>query len=431
MPTEAQVKTEITNFLAIPEALRKFLYVNATNYLALESALTSALFTDYGDAVTTSLYALRGRLNGALTDGGAVVAAFMIDMGKALNLSATELFALLEELRVYYSENSRKVSSRRWSRGTPSAAGGNTGSGTINRLTKDEYGFDIETGFAEAIEAEVTLDVGEGSLKHEEVLTFKGSSPDRDAIKITGTGISPTKPTCISARESMDVVANCSFDVYQGASAAAPDSITNWTPGSDIANFGIDTTKYYRDYEGATAPSSLKILDDDELTQAFTVRRHKFTASVPYYMQVAVNRDSSGFDGNFTFEAGNSSVVVAGGSLAANSWEIVRVALGTGNWYKNFNETAAAFKVKVDSRSTGHILVDDLLVAPFRKVKGTWYAPVGGATKFLYRDSFTWTDSEGSGGVVTGIINWFLNFFFGVYLPASQNTTLITWPDPA
>ncbi len=424
MVTEAQVKTEIADAIGITEDLRNWLYVDANNYLTREAALVGELHTDYSDIATAALQNFRSRMNAGMQDGANVVAAFMFDMAKVLNLPGSNLGEILEQLRVYYAENSRRVKSRAFTRGTPSADGANVGNGVINRLTVDEYGFAIETGFAESLKARCTRDVANGASKHEEEFTFEGSALDRDRIQITGTGVSPNVVRGISARESLDIVANCSFDVYQG-SAAAPSEITNWTPTTAITNFDIDTALYYRDYEGSTAPASLILQGNDTLSQAFTVRSFRFDPFTPYYMQVALNRNGTGADGTVTFRVGASSVAVDLTTLGASGWNILRIAIGTGNWYRNFKETSPTFEIQLSGGATFGCRADDLLVAPYRRQKGTWYAPVGGATKWLLNDFFTWTDTE-----VGAIIQYFLAYWYDRYLPSTTSSTLITWAEP-
>lgn len=425
MPTETQVKTEINNFLAIAESFRKWLYVDSSNYLALEALFTAALNTDYASSVTQTLATFRSRLNAAMGDGASVLGAFFFDMGRALSLSGADLGTILEQIRIYYAENGKRIKSRGFTRGTPTMRGGNTGTGVINRLTVDEFGLPIETGFPEVLSARIIQDVSLGANKHEEVFLFEGTAPFPDRIRVTGTGISTTAPSCISGRESGAIMANCSWDVYQGA-AATPDAITNWTPTTDIANFAIDTSKYYRDFEGVTAPASLKIEGNDSLYQAFTTRRFPFRDDIPYYYQVAVNRNGTGCDGNFTFQVGGVSKVVACSTMSANSWDLVKILVGQSSWYKSFKQTDAVFKVGISGGATFGLLVDDGLAAPFRRAKGTWYAPVGGATKFLLKDGADWTDSA-----TEAIIGYFLAYYFDRGLPASSGSpTSITWADP-
>jgi hypothetical protein len=424
MATEAQVKTEIADTIGITEDLRNWLYVDANNYLTREASLVGELHTDYSDIATGALQNFRSRMNAGMQDGANVVAAFMFDMAKALNLPGANLGEILEQLRVYYAENTRRVKSRAFTRGTPTADGSNTGTGVINRLTVDEYGFAIETGFAESLKARCTRDVSNGASKHEEEFTFEGSALDRDRIRITGTGVSPVSVRAISARESLDIVANCSFDVYQG-DAAAPSDITNWTPTTAISNFDIDTSLYYRDYEGSTAPASLILQGNDVLSQAFTVRSFRFDPFTPYYAQIALNRNGTGADGTFSFVVGNITVTVDLTTLGASGWELLRIPIGTSNWYRNFKKTSPTFSVGLSGGSTFGCRADDLIVAPYRRQKGTWYAPVGGATKWLFKDFFAWTDSE-----VGAIIQYFLAYWYDRYLPSSTSSTLITWTEP-
>ena len=87
----------------------------------------------------------------------------------------------------------------------------------------------------------------------------------------------------------------------------------------------------------------------------------------------------------------------------------------------------------MDALAVGTVLVDELIIAPYSQVDGTWYAlnagPNNSATTaapsipFLRDDEFTHTDIE-----VGSIIQEWLARSFGVYLPHDASPT---WVDPS
>ena len=223
-----------------------------------------------------------------------------------------------------------------------------------------------------------------------------------------GSGLVLPVPTR-SADDSLLI--NPSFSDYSGT-AAVPTEITGWTPGT-IGDFDIDTTNYYRAATLEATPAALVFTATDNISQALSVKGTTLDPFTPYYLQLAYNRQVNGDAGTLEIHLGaqSSSVVLA----AQTGWNILRLAIGTKNWFKNFNENSLDVNIIWTRTGGTGLLIDDVVFAPYTNYDGAWVCPVGGATPFLRRDIGTFTDTE-TGAIIA---RWIWRAF-GRYLPGAS-----------
>ena len=335
--------------------------------------------------------------------------------------------------RIYrrFIDNTLRVKARNITYGTP-AAGSNLGNGAINRLNVDAYGFNIEATHMEARRADCVRDSATGAELHEEVFLFRGATPRPDALQIVGSGLTQ-EIACLSSRNS--IITNPSFSLFGGTITVLTE-ISGWTPGA-IADFNLDQTNFYRSSGGTgdPTPAAAKFLTNGTLIQPFSTNNARLSEFVPMYAQIAYNRQVGACDGTLTFSIGNSQVIVA---LAAQTgWNILRLPLTKMAWPRNMVGLSASdigtdvpqAKIQLSGRTTGTLLVDDLIFAPMSRFDNLWYAPVGGSVNFVgaNRDSFTWTDALVG---ADSIIQQWLWRLYGFWLP-HVNDASETWTDPS
>lgn len=418
-PTEAEIKTQISNLVNIFNELRLFGGVNATNLLGLIDTYEQSLEGEYNDRASATVAAMRAAYAASMDQLGPALTPQLRSYGRLKAFPESDPVAIMARLYQYMVDNTLSVNSREFTFGTPSAGGSNVGNGVINRLNLDENGFDIEAQTPDAKVAKCVADAYSGAVQHEEVFEFRGATAERDLIKITGSGrVGLIRG--LSARDSLNFLGNPSFEVGTSGS-----DVTDWTFATGTAANTALSSTYYRGYQGVGTPYSLQINNNIKITQAFSNRNANFNPAVPVYAQIAVNRNGSGADGTLTFTFGDQTVTQTISALGASGWNVIRIAIGTKNWYKTFNATSPIFAVEVSGGSTFGLLVDDIIVAPFSSFDGSWYAPVGGSTPWLKDDSFTWSDSQG----VSAKLQQAFWRAYGMYLPASK-TGAETWTDP-
>jgi hypothetical protein len=428
--TETNVKTEINAAIAILQEFRKCGHVNSSgslsNYIAREETFLDNAAGDHSTDSANILAGIRASFEACYNtaSASALLTPLFRNYAKVIGtFPETDITGVLDRVYQYMIDNSLSVNSRNITHGSP-AAGSNLGDGVIRRLVVDENDLELEAVHLEAKRAECIRDEHTGAVEHEEVFEFTGADPEKDQVEITGSGF---KAEFTAAAAPQSLIRNPSFSSRAGTNAA-PTSITDWTEGNDIANFQLDETNYYRDFNGDTTPRAVVFETNDSLTQNFNVANVNFDTQRPYYAQLAWNRSVGSCDGRLTFTVGTQSVDVV---LAAQSgWQILFIPLDSGCWPKNFADGEdIGVKIELSGRSTGTLLVDDVLIVPMDFWDGTWYKVIGGATPFIgnHHDTFTWTDALAATDAV--LQYWFWRAF-GRHLP-HNNAGGETWVDPS
>ena len=419
-PTETEIQAQGTNLARVTNEFRKFLAVNATNYLGTEDTYVQSLETEFFGAAMAALSDLRGLFSTANSIGQyqSLFTPILQEYGRFIDATLTDVDTIFLRLYDRFVSLGLTVQSRDFTFGGPLFAGA-TGDGLINRLNTDADGFDIENQTPDSKEAECQRDQFSGAEQHEEVFTFRGESPEPESLRITGSG-RQEELTALSAQASASFIDNASFSIFEGT-LTIPTDISGWTPTTDIGNFEMDQTTTFRGFPGETTRTAVKFKTNDKLTQKFTVREPDFDALVPIYTQIVFDRSTFGADGTLTLRVGSQSVSVV---LAAQvGYTILRIPIGTANWFDNFNQSDPGVEIELTGNTVGEVLVDDGIIAPYTRFDGSWYAVVGGATAFLRKDTATWTDTA-----VESILQFIWWYAFGRYLP--HTTGVASWPDP-
>jgi hypothetical protein len=398
------------------------------NYLNMEDALVASIKGEYAREKIDAILTYRAAVNNALLAAPVVLYPHLREYMRYAGYPDTEIKAMLTRLYQYFADNSYTVNSRGFTFGTPAAGGSNTGTGTVNRLNVDERGYDIEnqSGTVAGMlkTAECVADATTGTNQHEEAFDLYGPSPDRDDLRVVGVRRT-MRVYAKAAPASYPYISNPSFESNSGTDGSAFTSasqLDNWTM-SNYSKITPIASDYYRGYKGCSTPRCLSFSADVNITQALSRVNAKFSPYVPAYFQVAFKRVSS-CNGTLTITLGAKSTSVA---LSAQSgWTILRLGPSSDNWFKNWNNSAPAVTLALSGRSTGSLLVDDIILCPYDVFDGGWYAVVGGATAFLRRDKFTFSDLV---SVAEGIIQYWLYRAWGFYLP--HCATGQTWDDPS
>lgn len=419
-PSAAEIRAQINAVVDLLNETYLFASQNAENFVDLEDAVVQSMEGDFADQVLAAVSTMRGYLNSAVssTMAAALLGPLFQSYAKVLDIPFRDIPSIFKELSEYMVGASEDVLTRTMVFGSISAGGGNVGTGTINRLTTDELGYDIENATAEGKTAKCVRDERSGAIEHEESFLVYGKNAEKDVVELTGSGKN-TEIKAVSARNVSTYVQNPSFEDFTG-SVGALTALAGWTVAGSIANLDVDQTNYYRSYRGSQTPTALQFDAAEKITQALSIRKATFDPRVPYYAQIAYNRSVGSGAATLTIRVGANSKSVV---LAAQSgWNILRLDLDENLFFDNWNETDADVEIEISSYSSGSILVDDLILHPMFLFDGLWWLPVGGATKFLRDDVFTWTDSE------TGAkVQEWLRRAFGTYLPHDASPT---WVDP-
>lgn len=419
-PTQTEIQTQWSKTVKPLEEFRKFSGTHVAagssinvgdNYLNMEDSLVQNLKTNFPGEWANGIQQFRNCMVACINQATAMLAPALREYAIFIACAETDIPTMMKRLFSYFADNGIRVTSRLFAYGTPTFSGA-IGTGVINRLNIDERGNAIENQTADAKVAECIQDEHSGARKHEEMFLFTGGAPPRDNLKIAGSG-KTQGIKALSANDSFQFLDNPSFSQLAGSSITALTSVPGWTVTTSISSFNLDQTNYYRDYSGDTTPAALKFLGNDAVTQDFNVKKATFNPNLPVYLQIAWNRSVGACDGTLTLQFGNQSTNVV---LAAQSgWQILRMPIGTNQWMRNWNQVNPTVKVTLSGRTTGTLLVDDVVIGHYTPFDGSYYAVVGGATQFLRRDKATWADTE-----VGSVLQHWMWRAFASYLPHAE-----------
>jgi len=414
----------------------KFGSANTPNLLDMENSLQTSIDGEFTSIGLNAVRNMRNALSAQISDTQvrALWTPYLQEMQRVIGTEVNttgDATSILAQIRDYMAGTaSQTIKSRVMVSPQPAKDLSNTGDGSIHRVTVDFNGDTIEAQGAELMRADIVRDQNQAQ-EWAEVFRFRGRPRERDNLYWNGSGIVTDVP-CLHAKTS-SLLLNPSFDsndaTNDGDAPASLTGITNWAIGSSAASFALRTGAglTFRGHPGA--PDTIwgaEFLGNDTLTQVFQQEQPGtvFSDNVPYYAQVAWNRQSSG-DGTLRLYLGTqfANATVSGGTNG--QWNILRIPLGVANWYDSFKQADLALKLELFSRTTGSVIVDDVCVAPMVNVGGHWYMPVGGGalpatapTAFLLDDFFTWTTTE---AVSRGILAYWLWRAFGIdgWLPTA------------
>lgn len=295
---------------------------------------------------------------------------------------------------------------RNYTFATMSMDSGNTGNGSLHRLTVDDHNYTYQTATAEAKRATCVRDARTGTKEHAEEWEIRGAYRGRDNLERVGSGIT-TAITSANSQSTSRYLTNPSFESTSGTvpTASTPTTLssttecTGWTVGT-AANTQLDVDTVYRGGPNISTSISMKFTDNNTAEQILQDNVNpRIDTGRPMYLQVAVYRESS-CDGNLILTLGSHTETTDITTLNNAAWNIVKLTLDENLWPRVWNKNDASIKFEMSGRSTGAIYLDDVICEPFTQHDGTFWFLVGGATPWVRDDFATGTDTE-SGAVMT------------------------------
>lgn len=305
------------------------------------------------------------------------------------------------------------------------AGGTNHGTGKVNRLYVDENGFTMEAVTPEVKTVLCIADEHSGGVADAETFRFTGAAALPDVLEAGGSGAILSTVQAMSGLQSSRWLTNPSFDTVEGTDAV-PTGLTGWTV-VDIANVSVVRTagNYYRGYQGQASPGAAHLIGHASFLQSLRQKAVNLDPNVPCYLQIAV-RPTGGADGSLVLQLGSQVTTVLIATLTINVWNVVRLELGTKNWYRNWNMDDPKVFIDWAGRSAGALDLDDVIFCPMVAFGKTWYAVVGGDSPFLLGDNFSFADTE---ALAYGKIQYWFWRAYGRYLPHTNGVSS-TWTDP-
>lgn len=441
-PTESEIQT---------------IWQNAVDLLETQRALSDDTITGGGNLLDVLLQSLEGEYTPTGIANAAefwrATLSILSDQSTALNMLTPILFEygqilaadaslgfgsgytnvdeLFEALYEWFVDKSYTVQSRNITYDTTATAGAsNVGNGAMSRCTTDDQGFDLEFCFIEKKQFRCRRDQNSGADENAEEFEFVGTQASKDALQRHDYGSGEaTRTTLVSKHAGSgnggSILTNSSFSEY---SATGSPKFTGWTEDSGGSNISQDTTTFYRSFPGAQTDASLKFAGNAKISQPITAMRERsLSEDVPYFLRVMYNFSAGSGDGTLTIRMGSVTANVT--YVAQAGWNELLITPGQDSWFRTFNEDPFDVEIELSGWSTGTVLIDDVLFAPFDEVDGTFWFLRGNATThtpWLLDDILTFTDTGGA--PATAKIQWWLNVAGLGYLPSTTGTP--TFADP-
>ena len=336
----------------------------------------------------------------------------------------------------HFVDTAKTVKSRAITYDTTATAGaGNVGNGSMNRLTVDANGFNLESCHVEKKQFRCRQDRNSGTQEHAEVFEVIGEAAPLDSLLRSSFGSGDASRRLIRSMhagtsQGGSLLRNSSFSTFN--SSGSP-KFAGWDDTVGAAQLAQDLTNFYRSHPGATVDGSLRINGGGglvTLVQSLDLMRiSRLDPETPYFLRVMLNKTvGTAVGGTVTIRMGSQTASVTIAAMSSG-WVELKIPAGTGSWFRTFNVNPFTVEVEWSSSTSGYLLVDDVIFVPWELVDGTYWAlmhtdptPVS----WLVDDTLEFTDLGGSAG--TGIIQWWLWVSGLGYLPSTTGTP--TFLDP-
>lgn len=452
-PTESTVATALANAVEVAQRHSTAVRVSSTGFLATLETLRGSLEGRLAAPAAAELDAMREACAEVVGQGLslAVVVPILRQLALAYDLDSAQEGSVAQLMLDLYDEfvtRNRHVKQRALVYGTPAAGGSNVGDGVCIRLTVDENGHELQGAFAESFALECTTDQNTNGAALRETFRLRGTAESPDLLERDGYGpdLDQSGIPVASARLTRNsrTLANPGFDLgtFSGSTITA---LQNWTANGALSNYetNTDSTYVFLDATESNTARSLRQIANDTIYQTLsTAARATLPRGTPFLIGLRVYRRDS-CDGTLTLRLSSSAtsggvsrdVTVTGLSAGWNNVWLVATP-GANNWPINFQADGLKFAITLASRTTGSLHYSDAIFVPFTRIaaagdsregrgaSGHYVAIVSGATPFLRKDTFTFSDTEveaDRGEIAFWLAQWGLG-----YLPSTDDATQVT-----
>jgi len=428
-PTEAEIQTQIANVVEYFYQILQFGNVTAgDNIVTMQDVIIQSMEGLLSGSVLSALQASRASIAGTISPSRmrAVLDPLFLTYASVRNLNARTPEEALDQLYDDFVTNTKTVLSRQFGWDLSAAGGGgDIGNGGILAVSVNEDNEEYESSLtAENVIAECVADRNTGANINEEIWEFRGEANPLDPFDIdgNGNGDQTQRMTGVSARTS-GIIQNPSFS---GTTAASPALlVTNWVIDSWQANLDVSTT-IYRSFVGEGTAQSLNATGNFKLSQVIEDGSGRnYNPNVPYYTHVAFQRQAS-CDGILNLRLGSQSTTFDVATTSNNLWAVLRLGISNINWPKVFTENGLDIEIELTGNTTGNVLIDDTVQAPFvRRSSGIWYAPLSHTTPPILGDTFTFNHTVTEGAKIQLVI---ARAYRGRFFP--HTTGAPSWTEP-
>jgi len=434
-PTETEIQTQWKNGVNILESTRNYADGTVAGAAGLLDVLEQSLEGEYTPVSLASAAAsYRAGLSALLGSGIALdflspilfeYAAQILTEGAGYQ----NIDEIMRALYEHFDDNLLSVKSRTITYDTSATTGAtNVGNGSMNRLSVDEKGYNMEACTVETKRFRCRVDQNTGVQKHAERFEALGDAASQDNLLRSAFGSGTSESTRIASLHAGtgnggSLLRNSSFSTYD--SSASP-KFAGWTESAVGGGIAQDITNFYRSHPGAATDASLQMTGGGgtiTLKQTLAdMRVSRLNPDKPYFLRVMLNKTvGTAAGGTVTLRLGSQAVSVTIAALGTN-WQELKIPLDANTWFRNFDEDAFDVEIEWSGSTSGTLLIDDMLFQEMELIDGTYWALVGGSTAWMVDDTLAFTDTGGA--PATGKLQWWLWIAGLGYLPSSGTPTL-------
>lgn len=439
-PSEAEIQTQWRNVVDMLEDTRAFLdgtVAGAGGQLDVLMQSLEGEFTPSGIAGAAQRW--RGSAQGLVSPATALgfLEPILLEYRNRLSDGGayTNMRDIAIALREHFVTNSLTVESRAITYDVTASVGSNTGNGAVGRLTIDQDGFPLEACTVETKTFRCRRDQNSGVPEFAEQFEVIGTeaSPDSLLRASYGSGIHSVSMRSLHAGsgDGGSWLTNSSFSTYSSTSSPKFQGWTESAGGSNI----VQSATIYRSHPGAQTDASLRINGGGgtvTLKQGLaSMRFSQLDPNAPYFLRVMVNASTgTATGGNFIIRLGGVTVTTAVSDiLDAGGWYEITVPFDANCWFRVFNEPDFDIEIEWASSTSGYLLVDDVIFAPWTFLDGTYWVIRGNhasPASWAVDDTLAFTDTGGA--AATAKIQYWLWVAGLGYLPSTTGSPTFTEP---
>jgi len=414
-PSKSELWTQLLNIIKLVNENYNYASVNTPNFITMQETIVTLLKGNHTSSTVSALNSLRNSLL-SLVANNSVLTPVILELARiGYSSKSTSYAQAIIDIFNGMVSGSETIASRAWTNGSITAGGSNVGTGTVYRLDKDYNNQIIETGILAGgtVKLEAIRDKNNGGVAGSETFDiYYTGTPPTDALEL-GSALN-NKLQIVATSSEAGKLTNPSFETYVTSPALA---YTGWTM-SDITKFAPETSIYFKAPYGVSAGASLEFTDNASITQYITDATSRFVTELPVVLILRYRRKTS-CDGALTLRLGSQTVAVADLTTKTDAtWFDLVIGIGDNKgWYSVFKEDSVQKGVRIaitlSGRSTGTLLIDNIILAQPTQFDGKYYIITPGQTDFIYSDYFTFADTVANTGKTQTALSRLLN----IYLP--------------
>ena len=417
LPSWSEAWAQIRAAVRLVQGLRGFATTTSPNALALLDDLIVAAKGPFAAQTLAAAQNLRRDLSQAIARGRELLDPHLQHLAQLVGSTRRDPAGILQDVRTYMLAEDEAVATRTITRGSVTADSGNVGTGAIVTLTLDDAGDPIETGGGFTTVFECVADAQTGTQTGGERFDVRTADAGPvDWLPQALGSITRLRSRALAAEDGL--LGNPSF---RGFASGSPHPFGPWYTSSGVyTGFSHETTDGVRADRGTISPSqptgtrrSLRVAPAAAAVPLHQRVPRDLDPTRPYVLQAWVKRVDSA-DGTLHLRLGSASTSVDVSTLSG--WTRLTLLDGANAYYAQFATDPLTVQLELVGATTGHILVDEVLLAPLERFNGRWFAITPGPVDFRIGDRFEVSDTVGHD---TGIQAW-LDRFYGQTLPAAS-----------